>query len=156
MVDPAISYFPWSWCDDRLWSVDRKSKEFSLGSGGTVWYLCRIPACDCTWLQWKSSSSDLNHRWSRWSYLHFPCRKTGSDRSDGIDCRGSIFVYVTGADHPATDHETPYNKEGTRDQDGTASSGFQTGTNPFPNHCYDCGMFDPSKYSTSHRYVDAW
>ena len=39
MVDPAISYFPWSWCDDRLWSVDRKSKEFSLGSGGTVWYL---------------------------------------------------------------------------------------------------------------------
>ena len=156
MVDPAISYFPWSWCDDRLWSVDRKSKEFSLGSGGTVWYLCRIPACDCIGIQWKSSSSDLNHRWSRWSYLHFPCRETGSDRSDGIDCRGSIFVYVTGADHPATDHETPYNKEGTRDQDGTASSGFQTGTNPFPNHCYDCGMFDPSKYSTSHRYVDAW
>ena len=38
----------------------------------------------------------IYHRWSRWSYLHFPCREIGTGANAyGTDCRGSVFVYVT-------------------------------------------------------------
>ena len=37
----------------------------------------------------------------------------------------SIFLYVTGSYYPATYHEASYNREGKKDQDGSASSCFQ-------------------------------
>ena len=44
--------------------------------------------------------------------------------SDGTDRRGGVLVHVTGSDHPAADHETSHNREGKKDQNGTASSGY--------------------------------
>ena len=61
----------------------------------------------------KAAASDLHHRWSRWSYLHFPCRKTWTDRFNGTDRGGGIFLYVTGSDHSAADHETLYYRSRT-------------------------------------------
>ena len=59
----------------------------------------------------QGSSSNLYHRWSGWSYFYFPCRKIGADsNSDGTDRGGSIFLYVTGSDHSAANHETSYNR----------------------------------------------
>ena len=78
-------------------------------SSCTAWYLCCILPCDLPWIQRKSSSSDLHHRWSRWSYLHFPCRKTWTDRFNGTDRGGGIFLYVTGSDHSAAYHEALHN-----------------------------------------------
>jgi len=60
------------------------------------------------------------------------------------------------ADHPATDHETSYNREGKKDQNGSASSGFQTGENPVPDHCYDRCLRDSSYNSSTGWYADAW
>ena len=38
----------------------------------------------------------------------------------GTDRGSSIFLYVTGADHSATDHEASHNRERKKDQDGAA------------------------------------
>lgn len=32
MVNPAIPYFPWRWCDDRFWTSDRKPDQLPLGA----------------------------------------------------------------------------------------------------------------------------
>ena len=40
------------------------------------------------------------------------------------DRRGGVLVHVTGSDHPAADHEASHNREGKKDQNGTASSGY--------------------------------
>ena len=60
--------------------------------------------------------------------------------ADGTDRSSGIFLYVSGSDHSATYHETSYNKKRERDQDGTASSGFQTGENFVPDRCNGCSM----------------
>ena len=79
-----------------------------------------------------------------------------ADSYHGTNRCSGIFLYVTCADHPATDHETSYNREGKKDQNGSASSGFQTGENPVPDHCYDRCLRDPSYNSSTGWYADAW
>ena len=44
----------------------------------------------------------------------FLAGKLWSDRSDGTDCRSSIFLHGSGSDYPAADHETPDHRRGER------------------------------------------
>ena len=82
-------------------------KSFLLGAaaqlGIYVAYFLNL-----SWIQRKSSSSHFHHRWSRWPYLYFPCWKTWTDYFNGTDCSGGIFLYVSGSDHSAANHETLY------------------------------------------------
>ena len=45
-------------------------------------------------------------------------------QSHGTDRSSSIFLYVPGSDHPASDHEASHNRGREKDQDGAASSGY--------------------------------
>ena len=57
--------------------------------------------------------------------------------------------------HPAAYYETSYNRGREKDQDGTASSGFQTGKDPVPYRYHCSSMSDPAYYSSSGWYADA-
>ena len=57
----------------------------------------------------------------------FLAGKLAADSNHGTDRRSGILLYVTGSDHPAADHEASHNREGKKDQNGAASSGFQAG-----------------------------
>ena len=86
----------------------------------------------------------------------FLAGKLQTDSDPGTDRRGSLLLYVAGADHPAADHETSHNREREKDQDGAASSGIQAGENPLPDHRYDRCMYDSSYHSSACRYAYAW
>ena len=62
----------------------------------------------------------------------FPCRKVTSDRAYGTDRGSGIFLYVTGTDHSATDHEIINNRRRTKDQNGTVTSSIKDRKILFP------------------------
>ena len=141
--------------DDRFWSADRQSKKLFVRCGSTVRYLHGLFRSDLDGLQRQGCSGYFHHRRCRRPDFHFPCGKTGADGYHGADRGGGIFLYVSGADHPAAHYETVYNQRRASDQDGAASSGFQTGKDLIPDHRYDRGMYDPSHNSSPGWYADA-
>ena len=91
-------------------------EDMSNGVGGLLhyfylldeWSILPSLIFNLSWIQRKSSSSHFHHRWSRWPYLYFPRWKTWTDYFNGTDCSGGIFLYVSGSDHSAANHETLY------------------------------------------------
>ena len=65
----------------------------------------------------------------------------------------SIFLYVTGSDHPAAYHETLHNRERRKDQNGSASPGFQTGEDPVPDRYHNRCLPDFAVTTSSARLV---
>ena len=80
----------------------------------------------------------------------------GADGPTSSDCGCGIQLYVIGADYPAADYESPYKQRRENVQDGTASSGFQTGEDSLPYCGNDCGLPLTANHGTACRNADAW
>ncbi len=102
----------------------------------------------------KAAAGRIHHRRCGRSYLHFPCGKTGADRTDGTHCRGGLFLYGVSAHYSAAYYETVYHKAGARHQDAESAPCFQTGENSVSNRGYSSGMYYPSYHSTPGWYAD--
>ena len=86
----------------------------------------------------------------------FLAGKITSDRTYGTNRGSSIFLYVTGTDHSATDHEIINNRRRTKDQNGTVTSSFKDRKNPVPDHYHDRCLPDSSNNCSTGWYADAW
>jgi hypothetical protein len=126
--------------------------SFLMGAAGNLYGI--LPG-NIYGLQRQGGSGDFYYRRCGRPDIYFPCRQVGADGIDGTDCSSGIFLYVTGSDYPASYHETFHDRGRAENQDGAASSGFETGEDFIPNHYYDCGVSDSSDYGSSRRYADA-
>ena len=156
MEYPAVPYLHGRRCDDGFRPAYRKPEELPFRSCCPVRYLRRILHGYLPGIQRQGSGSDLHHRRCRRPYLHFPCRKAGTDRTDGTDRGCCIFLHGAGADYTAAYHEASDHRRREKNQDGTASSCIKAGENSFPNHCYNRCLPDSSYNSSAGWYADAW
>ena len=73
-----------------------------------------------------------------------------------VDVYKRQLLYVSCTDYSAANHESADNRKREKNQDGTASSCFQTGKNSVPDYHHSCSMSDSAYNSSSCRYADAW
>ena len=151
----SISDFHGRGRHDGLWPADCEPCQLPDGCGGAAGNLYGILPGNIYGLQRQGGSGNFYYRRCGWPDIYFPCRQVGADGIDGTDCSSGIFLYVTGSDYPASYHETFHDRGRAENQDGAASSGFETGEDFIPNHYYDCGVSDSSDYGSSRRYADA-
>ena len=57
--------------------------------------------------------------------------------------------------HSAANHEAADDEGRAGDQDAAASSGFQAGEDPLPDHYYHCCLYAASVHGSAGRYADA-
>ncbi len=86
----------------------------------------------------------------------FLAGKLGADRYHGTNRSGGIFLYVTGSDHSATDHETLTTEKERKIKMDQLRPVSKLEKIPLPDRYYNCCLRDSSYNSSTGRYADAW
>ncbi len=148
-----LSDLPRSWSDDRLWSADREPESFRpVQQLSSVFsrLILELWLWDSQTRQRQLSPSSVARTARHLSSLQVNC----SRRHTSTIRRSSILLYVTGADHPATDHET--SDDGRKKHlDYQLRPVSEAGENPVPDYRNNRCMCDSADDSSTRWYVDA-